>query len=102
MFSAPVVALLVNYCWLVVADTKRAMPVALPQLAVVPLMVRLDVREGYPLRGSGEGAMAYGIDTTVSLLGGAFLVLFVAGAGRLSGWIGDQRLRCGGRSPTGA
>lgn len=60
VFSAPVLALLANYCGPTAAD--RAMLVALPQLAVVPLMIRfdvwLDVRSGYLLRDSDEEATA--------------------------------------------
>lgn len=62
MFSAPVLALLANYCGPKAADADRAMLVALPQLAVVPLMIRfdvwLDVRSGYLLRDSDEEATA--------------------------------------------
>ncbi|CAA9298943.1 MAG: hypothetical protein AVDCRST_MAG48-1157 [uncultured Friedmanniella sp.] len=90
--SAPAVALVVNWRWPAATNKDRAAWAALPQVAVVPLMVRLDVwldvRSGYLLRHSGEEAMAYGIGTVFGVLAGIVLVVLVGFAGRLGASLG--------------
>ena len=90
--SAPAVALVVNWRWPAATNKDRAAWAALPQVAIVPLMVRLDVwldvRSGYLLRDSGEEAMAYGIGTVFGVLVGIVLVVLVGFAGRLGASLG--------------
>jgi hypothetical protein len=80
---APVVAFVVNWHWPVATNADRALLVALPQVAVVLIMIRigvwLDVRRGHLLQGSGEEEIAAGL----GLLLGTILVGLVGGAGRL-------------------
>ncbi len=92
--GAPIVALVVNWCWPAVTNPARAAWTALPQLATVVLLVWLDVwldvRSGYLLKDSGEEAMSYGIGLTVAGIAGVILVVLVGCAGRLGARIGER------------
>ncbi len=93
-FSAPAVALLVNWPWPAATDKDRATWAALPQVAIVPLMVWLDVwieiEQGYLRRDLSEAAMTMGIGTMVGVLAGIVLLVLVGLAGRLGAWLGRR------------
>lgn len=93
-FNAPAVALLVNWRWPAATNRDRATWAALPQVAIVPLMVWLDVwldvRSGYLLKNSGEEAMAFGFGTVLGVITGIVLLVLVGFAGRIGAWFGDR------------
>jgi hypothetical protein len=80
--AAPTVAALVNRSAPAASSALRALAVGVPQvptaMGLAALDVWLEVRSGYLLAGSGEEAMAYGIGTVVSAIGGLALMLLVA------------------------
>lgn len=104
VWSAPTVALAVNWRWPAATDMSRAMLLGLPQVVVSPAMARLwvwmEIERGYLRPDSSEAAMAVGAGTLVALLLGALLCVLVACAGRLGVWL--RRRDDTGRLATGA
>ena len=84
--AAPAVAAVIARRARVRVDDRVAVVAGLAQLALAVLLVRIDVwievRSGYLLAGSGEEAMAYGLGTIASVVGGLLLATLVGLAAR--------------------
>lgn len=92
--AAPVVAAVLGRRLTAPLDRLQTWLVALPQLFVTVLLVRVDtwleVRSGYLAPGSGELAMSYGLGLVLSLVIGWLLTCLVASAVHLAGRRGTR------------
>lgn len=86
LLAAPVTAALVNRRWPVATTTARACLLAMPQLPLAIVLMRLDIwldaRSGYLLAGSGEVETALGWGTMMATGVGLLLIVLVAAAAR--------------------